>query len=222
MADEPNVAGSTGGQKPRSSGRLSWLWMILAVVVMVGFLTWLGMESEPTSVAVVEEEEPEEDMLGITVVSKDTVATRGKAPFEGQRIQIRDVPATGALGDAIFWGELGDPANQVPLLVRLDSIAGEDFELQLDTSYTVTGALYPMSDSLAGAWLEAGELEGEGEQMQAAFADYYLQADRIRPVRESDFESDSDDGDDDGDEGDDGDGDDEGAGQAETEGAAQG
>jgi hypothetical protein len=47
----------------------------------------------------------------------------------------------------------------------------------------MTGQVGAMSDSLATAWAEQNEFAGEGEQMQAAFADYYIQVSRIQPAR---------------------------------------
>ena len=117
MADEAKGRAST-----RS---LTWLWMILALVVVGGFLAWLGAASEPTAVAIVEEEEeaPEEAVeSGVEVVAKDTLAA-DKSRFAGQRIQVEQVELTTQLGDRIFWGELGDRQRQVPILVRIDSAA---------------------------------------------------------------------------------------------------
>ncbi len=165
----------------KSAGSLTWLWMILALITVAGFLTWLGISSEPTSVAVVEDSTGGMDDSGVTVVPKDTLAAN-KAGYAGQEIRVGGVAATGSLGTGVFWGELGNQSNQVPILVRLDSAAQEGFTAQMGGLYTMTGVLHPMSDSLAGAWLDAGELAGEGERMQAAFADYYIQVSNIRPT----------------------------------------
>ncbi len=186
MADDPKAAGA-GGSK--ASGSLTWLWMILAVITVAGFLTWLGIASEPTSVAVVEDTTGAGmDETGVTVVLKDTLAA-DKARFAGQEIRVANVAATGNLGAGIFWGELGTQANQVPILVRLDSAAGAGFQAQMGGLYTLTGTVHAMSDSLAGVWMEQGQLAGEGERMQAAFADFYIQVTNIRPTPASQRET---------------------------------
>lgn len=193
------MAERTEGAPGRS---LTWLWMLLAVVVVAGFLTWLGMASEPSTVAVVEEENGEnvEEEDGVTVVPRDTLA-EGKALYQGQVIRVPEVQATGNLGPAVFWGELGTPEQQVPLLVQLDStLVEEGVEVESGARYTITGLVQPMSDSIAGVWLDAGILPDEGAEMQATFADYYMEASALRRVQGDgdDDEADDDEGDDEG------------------------
>lgn len=200
MADEAKSGPTSGGSK-------TWLWMILSLVVVGGFLVWLGMASEPTAVPVVaEDDETTEDVVDgdVPLVEKDSLADN-KAAYEGRIVRVEDIEATTELGPAIFWGELGDQANQVPILVRLDSAAAEGWQLRTGTSYNVTGQVSRMSDSAAAAWGEQGEFRGEGEEMQATFTDYFIQASRIRPARgessrggangDADAEADADDSD---------------------------
>jgi hypothetical protein len=163
----------------------TWLWMILALVVVGGFLAWLGMASEPTAVPVVEEEDdqPGEVMDGdVQLVDRETLAD-DKSAYEGQRVRVQGVEASSELGPRIFWGELGDQANQVPILVRLDSTAAEGWQMRQGSSYDLTGTIQRMSDSIAAEWGEQGEFRGEGEEMQATFTDYFIQTSRIRPAR---------------------------------------
>lgn len=167
-------------------GSLTWLWMLLALVVVAGFLTWLGMASEPSSVAVVEEEDTTDVEDGtdgtFVVVPKDSLADN-KAQYAGQTIRVPDVQATGSLGPQVFWGELGTPEQQVPILVRLDStLVNAGLEVESGSRYGITGLVQRMSDSVAGAWLESGVLPDEGAEMQATFADYFIEASNIRPA----------------------------------------
>ena len=166
-----------------SAGSYAWLWMILALVSVGGFLTWLGMTAEPTSVAVVEEEDEGAimDPPSVTVVPKDTLAAN-KAAYVAQQIRVHNVAATGDLGDQIFWGELGDRTTQVPILIRLDSAAAAGFDPQPGAQYSVRGRVFPMTDSLASAWGDQGMFYGEGEETQAAFTDYYMQVSDVRPT----------------------------------------
>lgn len=166
---------------------LTWLWMILALVVAGGFLAWLGIESEPTSVPVVVGDSTNAGAgagLGFTEVSKDSLKV-DKSRYAGQAIRVAGVMATGALGPRIFWGDLGTQSNQVPILLRLDSAAAAGFQMQPGASYTVLGTLNQMSDSVSTAWAEAGDFAGEGERMQADFADYFIEVSNIQPSRAS-------------------------------------
>ncbi|HSH46385.1 MAG TPA: hypothetical protein VK966_11130 [Longimicrobiales bacterium] len=171
--------GATGGRS------FTWLWMLLAVVVVAGFLTWLGMASEPSAVAIVEEDTTEVDAEDgtFTEVPRDSLAA-DKARYAGQVIRVPDLQATGGLGPQVFWGELGTPERQVPILVRLDSaLAADSVEVESGDRYAVTGLVQSMTDSVAAAWLEGGVLPDEGAEMQATFADYFIEASRIRPAR---------------------------------------
>ena len=177
MADETRAA----GRRP-----MTWLWMALALLCVAGFLTWLGLTSEPSTVAVVEEPEEEEGFGPggeFTVVPKDSLAA-DKARYEGQVVQVPRMEATGSLGPVVFWGELGSQSNQVPILVRLDStLAAEGMQIASGTEYMVRGTVHRMTDSIAGVWGEAGVLPDEGARMQATFADYFIEASNIRPAR---------------------------------------
>lgn len=163
---------------------MTLLWMVLALVIVGGFLTWLGVASEPTSVVVVED--GEEDGNGLNngearLVERDTLAGNVGA-FLGQRVQVRGVQSTGRLGPGIFWGELGDLERQVPILVRMDP----ELTVQVESGveYTILGQVGQVTEELVDTWAEQGEFAGEGEQLQATFADYYLQASVVRPMRD--------------------------------------
>jgi len=162
------------------------LWMVLALVVVVGFLTWLGMASEPTTVAVIENENDDDDATtgagGVSVVDRDVLAG-DRSQYEGQRIRVQGVESTGRLGPAIFWGELGDMERQVPVLVRVDAAAAEAAQLESGVPYTITGTVHRVTEELVEEWGAAGEFAGEGEQLQATFADYYIQASEVRATR---------------------------------------
>ncbi|HUE76387.1 MAG TPA: hypothetical protein VMM83_00470 [Longimicrobiales bacterium] len=167
------------------TGRLqTWMWMVLALVVVAGFLTWLGLASEPSSIAIVETDEPEEEEAGeFVVVPKDTLAA-DKGRYEGQEVRVPSLEATGSLGPVVFWGELGTQQNQVPILIRMDSaVAAQGLEVETGSAYSVRGVVHRMSDSIAEVWGEQGVLADEGARMQATFADYFIEANNVRPAR---------------------------------------
>lgn len=164
---------------------MTLLWMVLALLVVGGFLTWLGLASEPTTVVVMEDEDDDNDVTmadgDVAVVDRDILAG-DRSQYEGQRIRVQGVESTGRLGPAIFWGELGDMERQAPVLVRLDAAAAGGVEIRSGTPYTITGTVHRVTDELVEEWGAAGEFTGEGEQLQATFADYYIQASDVRPT----------------------------------------
>src|SRR5690606_28952196 len=106
----------------------------------------------------------------------------GVAQYLGREIRVADVEATGRLGPGIFWGELGDVERQIPLLVRMTPELAGRMEIQVGRAYTITGEVQQATEELVGQWDEAGEFAGEGEALQATFADYYIQARSVRPT----------------------------------------
>ena len=166
--------------KAEAPGRrtLTWLWMILALLSVGGFLTWLGYTAEPTDVQIVRDEEPEED-LAIPTIPKQRLA-QNKDEYAGQEIRVRDIAATGQLGPNVFWFELGDQSNQIPLLVRFDTAANRIAEPRTGGVFTLVGRLAPMNDSIAAAWNEAGAFNDDGGELQASFTDYYMHTTEVR------------------------------------------
>jgi hypothetical protein len=165
---------------------MTWVWMILALVVVGGFLTWLNIASEPSAVVIVDGNDEDDQNgpagAGVTVVERDTLAVALER-YANEQIRVQGVQATGILGPAIFWGELGDMTQQRPVLVRLDQPLAGDARIEAGVEYTITGQVLPVTEQLVDTWAQADEFAGEGEQMQAAFADYYIQASAVRPTR---------------------------------------
>jgi hypothetical protein len=159
------------------------VWMVLALVVVGGFLTWLGTASEPTTVVVADDyDDNDVDRNGdaVTTVPRQTLA-EDRSTYLGRQIRVEGVESTGRLGDAIFWGELGDMERQVPILVRMDPAVAGGVEIRPGTSYVITGVVQRVTEEQVNEWAEQGEFAGEGEQLQATFADYYIQASAVRP-----------------------------------------
>jgi hypothetical protein len=144
-----------------------------------------AVASEPTTVAVVEANGDEDDLdetgAPVTVVERDALRDN-VGGHTGQRIRVRGVESTGRLGPAIFWGELGDPGRQVPILVRLDPAQAGTLDIRQGVAYTITGEIHQVTEDELNTWAEQGEFAGEGEQLQATFADYYIQASSVRPT----------------------------------------
>jgi hypothetical protein len=162
---------------------MTLVWMILALVMVGGFLTWLGVASEPTTVVVFEEDDDNgnEEFGDVVAVERDTLAAN-VSQYEGREILVRGVASTGRLGPGIFWGELGDVERQIPILVRMDPGAAGQAQIQTGVTYSISGQVLRVTNELVETWAGEGEFAGEGEQLQATFADYYIQAQSVRPT----------------------------------------
>lgn len=166
----------------RKSGRgVAWLWMILALIMMAGFLTWLGVESKPTEVTVQTNDE------GITpaeaaapLIPLDTFSLHPEQ-YLGQTIRLPAVQAQSSLGKEAYWLDM---PSQVPFLLKADSalVASGSFTMETGTSYYVMGRVLAMDDSVLSAWEASGAIQGEGERMQAEFATDFIEASIVRPV----------------------------------------
>jgi hypothetical protein len=161
---------------------MTLLWMVLALVIVGGFLAWLGVASEPTTVAVVEEDANNDENGTLTVVEREALMGN-VGSYLGQRIRVRGVESIGRLGAGMFWGELGDGDRQAPVLVRMDTELTETVVVEPGVDYTIVGEVQQVSEELVNQWAAQGEFAGEGEQLQATFADYYIQASAVRPTR---------------------------------------
>jgi hypothetical protein len=166
----------------RKSGRgVAWLWMILSLIMMAGFMTWLGVESKPTEVTVQTNDEgttPAE--AAAPLIPLDTFSLHPEQ-YLGQTIRLQNVQAQSSLGKEAYWLDM---PSQVPFLLKADSAlaASGDFTMETGTSYYVMGRVLAMDDSVLSAWEASGAIQGEGERMQAEFATDFIEASIVRPV----------------------------------------
>ena len=168
-------------ERRRSGGGLTWVLALAAVVVVGGFLYWLGASSEPTSVAVVEGEAADSADAGpaATAVALGTFANAPDS-YDGQTIRLESVDVASRLGNEAFWIQL---PNQVPYLIKLDSAAlSQAAAIQAGGKVTVTGPVRMMNDSVLGAWEQRGVLQGT-QRDEASFATSFLEAVRVQPAR---------------------------------------
>lgn len=165
---------------PKSAGQFTWLWMILAVVAIGGFFTWLAANSKPSSVVVVDEEEP---ALATSVENAVTVTLAdlmdGIDQYRGQVVRVEGVQVVSMLGDRAFWTTF---PNNTPFLIKIgDSLAEEGFSVQAGDVVTVVGQLSAMSESVLTAWEEQGVLQNANQRLEAEFATDFI--DVVEAVR---------------------------------------
>jgi len=169
----------TERKKPRRA--LTWLWMLISLVAVGAFLYWLSVESEPTQVAVVEEEDPFAGETGALRVSPDTFAADPDS-YVGGDVLLNGVRAQSTMGPQAYWLEM---PNGVPYLAKADSslLTAGEFDLEVGTAYSLVGTVHVMSDSVLTAWEETGAITEEGQRMQAEFATSFIEVRRVVPTR---------------------------------------
>jgi len=177
MTDNPNA-------QRNSAGQLTWLWMIMSLIVVSGFLFWLGANSRPSSVAVAEavETAPEDvpvDVAGAVVVPPADLATNPNQ-FYGQTVRLVDIQVASTLGSQAFWTSLPAGTNTIPFLIRLDpTLVGQGVTVAGGETVTVVGRVLEMNMSVVEAWERDGVLADENQKMEAEFATAFLEVVRL-------------------------------------------
>lgn len=167
-------------ERRSSPGSYTWIWMLVAVLMVGAFMVWLSIASEPSEVAVVSEEDGNgddaDDPDAVTVSVGDFAANPDG--HTGQRVRLREAQVQARLGEQAFWMEL---PGGVPYLVRMmPEVVERAVTVNQGDRVDITGQVHEMSDSVIADWEANGVLRTEGERMQAEFATTYLEAHRVR------------------------------------------
>ena len=157
--------------------------MVLSFVVIGFFLYWLQGQAaiERATATVVEDTAAvmpgDDDDSGATAVAAAELVTGdGAGAYEGQVVRVEPTQVASALGQQGFWLD----APQSPFLVSYSpELLADSVVAAPGSTVTVTGTVLAMNDSIAASWLEAGRI-GEGDQLAASFASYFIEAQRIQ------------------------------------------
>ena len=172
--------GAAGPGRQAGAGRFTWLWMIVAILMVAGLMVWLSVASKPTAVAVAEDPAAEGAVEGgVATITLDDLA-QDASRFQGREVRLEGVRVASRMGSQSFWVEL---PNNMPYLIRLrpELIAG-GFAIQSGDVLTVTGTIHAMSDSVLAAWEQEGAIANEGQKAEAEFAVTFLEAREAVPV----------------------------------------
>jgi hypothetical protein len=150
--------------------------MLVAFIVIGGFLYWLNLQAQAEQTALAEEAaaaaEEEAALAGGTLVAGADIQM-DPSPYEGQVIRLEDMPIASALGTQGFWIEM---PNRNPFLISMsEGVKAEGIAVVPGQSASILGTIYAMSDSVLNAWSAAGAI-GEGDRLAAEFATHYLEA----------------------------------------------
>ena len=160
----------------RGAANLGMPLMIVAFIVIGGFLYWLNLQAEAERASDLAEEvaaeEVAETLAGGTLVNAQDIQM-DPSPYEGQEIRLEGLPVASGLGTQGFWIEM---PNRNPFLVSMsEGVKAEGLAIVPGQSASVVGTIFAMSDSALSAWTTAGAV-GEGDRLAAEFATHYLEA----------------------------------------------
>jgi hypothetical protein len=154
------------GSRRGFADKLSLPLMILAFLVVIGFLYWLNVTAEPTQVPIVEEvENPRDSGASAILDVSDFLGDPGQ--YEGQLIEVTGARVSTRLGPQAFW--IGP--DDAPFLVKMGSdLVAAGTEILVEQSMTLVGTVQMMSDSAHATWDAEGAFPNEGDKVVAEFA----------------------------------------------------
>jgi hypothetical protein len=161
--------------------------MILAFIVMAGFVWWLKGQSdaEMEARAIAEAEAMAEQAARDSAEAAARASTDINAlmqpgvnmeEFEGQRIRGNGYEVASQLGAQGFWvnTEYGNPF----LIIYSDEMRAEGMSVAQGDVVEVTGELMPMDAALLDDWTAAGTIT-DSDRVIAEFATHFVMADQV-------------------------------------------
>ena len=157
----------------RGAANLGMPLMIMAFIVIGGFLYWLNLQAaEQEAAQIVEGDTPVGAVAieGAVVVAPVDIQLDA-APYEGQMITLEGLSVASPLGAQGFWLEM---PNGNPFLVSVSGeLTAQGVGATQGQTPTVTGIVLAVNDSVLNAWSTAGTIS-EGDRMAAEFATHFM------------------------------------------------
>jgi hypothetical protein len=139
--------------------------MILAFVVVGGFLYWLNVTAQPTEVAIDEGPEVTESGASVSMSLVDFLAN--PALYDGQIVEVTGARVAGRLGAQAFW--VGPDAS--PFLVKMaPALVEANTEVMAGLDVTLVGPVSTLTNEVLAVWDSLGAFPNEGDRIVAEFA----------------------------------------------------
>jgi hypothetical protein len=139
--------------------------MILAFVVVGGFLYWLNITAQPAEVAM--DEGPEEAESGAAVSMTLEDFQMDPASYDGQEVEITNARVASRLGAQAFW--VG-PDAQAFLVKMAQELVEEGMEVMLESQVTLVGTVGILDAATLAVWDSLGAFANEGDRIVAEYA----------------------------------------------------
>ena len=153
------------GSRRGFAEKLSLPLMVLAFVVVLGFLYWLNATAEPTQVTIVEDEVRASSGATAILDVADFLTDPGQ--YQGQIVEVSNARVASRLGPQAFW--IGP--DDGPFLVKMGpQLIEAGTEVLMEQRVNLTGTVWVMSDSTHAAWDAQGAFQNEGDKIVAEFA----------------------------------------------------
>ena len=153
------------GSRRGFAEKLTLPLMILAFLVVFGFLYWLNHTAEPTQVTIVEDEGPSSSGASAILDAVDFLS--GPGQYEGQLVEVTNARISSRLGPQAFW--IGP--DDRPFLVKMGpQLVEAGTEILIGQSVNLVGMVWTMSDSAHAAWDAQGAFPTDGDKIVAQFA----------------------------------------------------
>lgn len=150
--------------------------MIVAFVVIGGFMYWLANQAAAERALQEIEEAPVEDTTpSVRVVAPGDIEADG-TPFVGQEVRINATNVASLLGEQGFW--LETPSGNPFLISKGPEVMASGVTITPGTPVTVVGTVHAMSDSILTAWTESGTI-AETDRIVAEFATHFVEATNV-------------------------------------------
>lgn len=163
----------------RGATNLGTPLMIVAFVVIGGFMYWLSQQAAAERAQREIAEVPVEDTTPTTgAVPVGDIETDG-TPFVGQEVRINATNVASLLGQQGFW--LETPSGNPFLISKGPEVMASGVAISPGSPVSVTGTVHAMSDSVLTAWTEAGTI-AEGDRIVAEFATHFVEATDVEPA----------------------------------------
>ena len=166
------------GSRRGSAENLTLPLMIVAFLMVGGFLYWLNVNAKSAEVAIVEETPGEGSGASATTLSLQDFLANPEGQIDAT-VEVTGARIASRLGTQAFW--IGSDA--APYLVKMaPELAGAGIEILVESMVNIVGSVYMMSDSVLTAWDEQGVFSNEGDRIVAEFATSFLEATAIDGV----------------------------------------
>lgn len=157
----------------------TWLWAGVAGILVLAFMVWLTMKSEPSVVAEVQEDTAPPASAAVPPPAEVLTAQQFEdslGTYEGREVELADVVVASKMGSQIVWLELPSGAT---FPVKAEPGVAE--AITPESRVSVTGRVEAKTAAVLDAWEEAGVLDGAEQRTQAESGSYYIEANAIRP-----------------------------------------